>query len=389
VSTDHEVGNPRSILVVAGEVSGDMHAAKLIRALQAKDPSLQFWGIGGEELRACGMDILYDVREMAVLGLTEVLKRYGFFKRVLKEISQRAAAQKPDAVLLVDYPGFNLRLAKKVHQMGLKTIYYVCPQVWAWHQSRKYHMAEVLDLLLVIFPFEVNLFKDTDLHVEFVGHPLVDKAKQVLAAPEESLPWKGTKKLALLPGSRKQEVRRILAPMWEAACILEEKDQSLSTIIAAPTEEIAQVARELINDLPVGPRRIEIVVGKTRQILRQAHGAMVASGTATIEAALMGCPMIVVYITAGLTYFLGKRLVQIKHIGMVNIVAGTELCPEFIQHAAQPAAMAEAVGIFLDDEAARYHIQARLKEVSTLLGHPQGADKAASLILAELGPVQA
>ncbi|NCC53426.1 MAG: lipid-A-disaccharide synthase, partial [Spartobacteria bacterium] len=168
----------RQILVVAGEVSGDMHAAKVVRALQRRDPTLRFWGIGGEELRACGVELLYDVRDMAVLGLTEVLKRYGFFRRVLHDMCRQAAVRKPDAVLLVDYPGFNLRLSKRLHRTGPKICYYVCPQIWAWHQSRKYQMAEILDLLLVIFPFEVEIFSDTGLRVEFVGHPLVEKARR-------------------------------------------------------------------------------------------------------------------------------------------------------------------------------------------------------------------
>ncbi|NCC53775.1 MAG: hypothetical protein EOM20_21575 [Spartobacteria bacterium] len=236
-------------------------------------------------------------------------------------------------------------------------------------------------MLLVIFPFEVEIFSDTGLRVEFVGHPLVEKARRSLAAPEEVLPWRGTRKLALLPGSRKQEVQRILPPMLEAARLLEERDEQVGTLLAAPTEEIAAYARALMEQLPKGPRRMEVVVGKTRQVLRQAHAGMVASGTATIEAALMGCPMIVVYKTAGLTYFLGRRLVKIEHIGMVNIVAGREVCREFIQQDAQPAKMAEAVWGLLDDETARRRMKADLGQVAVALGDAQGADGAAALIL--------
>ena len=204
----------KTVLLIAGEVSGDMHAAGLVRAVRARAPDVRFVGIGGDELQAAGMEARYHVRDMAVMGLAEVLRRYGFFRRVFRDMVRTAQTLKPDLVVLVDYPGFNLRFAREVKRLGLHCLYYVCPQVWAWHRSRIRLMADVVDRLLAIFPFEPGVFEGTGLRVDFVGHPLVDVAARVRAEPLMELPWKGEPRVALLPGSRRQEIQRILPPMW-------------------------------------------------------------------------------------------------------------------------------------------------------------------------------
>lgn len=374
----------KSVLLIAGEVSGDMHAAGLVRAVKKKNSDVQFFGIGGDELRAAGMEIMVDARDMAVMGLAEVVRHYGFFKRVFADMIELARVRKPDAVVLVDYPGFNLRFAEKAREMGIKVVYYVCPQVWAWHRSRIRKMARIVDRLIVIFPFEPAVFKDTALKVDFVGHPLVEVAEKALAEPLKNLPWKGETHIALLPGSRHQEVDRILPPMLSSAALLEEKVPGAGFIIASPSDEIVGRVRDVLSAHPDKPARCGIVVGETRQVLRQARAAMVASGTATIETALMGCPMIVVYKTSLLTYFFGRMLVKVQNIGMVNLVAGCPLCPELIQAATTPEALASAMIPLIEDTPERDAMMVGLEEVRRLLGQGGAAERAADILLQEV-----
>jgi lipid-A-disaccharide synthase len=374
----------KSVLLIAGEVSGDMHAAGLVRAIKRRCSDMEFFGIGGDELRAAGMEIIVDARDMAVMGLAEVIKRYGFFKQVFSDMVSLACARKPDAVVLVDYPGFNLRFAEKAHKMGIKVVYYICPQVWAWRRSRIRKMARIVNRLIVIFPFEPEVFKGTGLKVDFVGHPLVEVAEKALAEPLKDLPWNGEPKIALLPGSRRQEVERILPSMVSAAGLLERKNSGAAFLIASPSDEIAGNVREVLSSHLDKPTRCEIVVGDTRQVLRQVRAAMVASGTATIEAALMGCPMVVVYKMSPLTYFLGRLLVKVPDIGMVNVVAGRRLCPELIQGAATPEALASAMDPLVGDTSERATMKAGLEEVRRLLGKGGAAEKAAEILLREL-----
>ena len=379
-------------MVITGEISGDMHAAALVRAIRRRRPDIECFGIGGENLRAAGMEIHYDVRDMAVLGLTEVLLRFRFFKGVFNEMLALARERRPAAILLVDYPGFNLRFAARVHALGFKVLYYICPQVWAWKRSRIPRMARVVDRLLAIFPFEVNVFKDSGLRVDFVGHPLVAQAAATCAEPLAPLPWQGEPRIALLPGSRYHEVQRILPVMWATTVRVQRQFPDAGFIIAAPSEEVAGWVRAVMRSLGKGPEHISVVAGQTRQVLRQARAALVASGTATIETALMRCPMLVVYRVAWATYCVGRLLIRVPYLGMVNIVARSEaseragkcLCPEFIQHEARPETMAMALAPLLHDGPERETMLAGLDRVSQALGDPQAAEHAADIILQEL-----
>ena len=273
--------------------------------------------------------------------------------------------------------------------MGQKVVYYICPQVWAWHRSRIPKMARIVNRLIVIFPFEPDVFKDTSLKVDFVGHPLVDIAEKALAEPLKDLPWKGDARIALLPGSRHQEIDRIFPSMLSGAALLEKQVPDAAFIVASPSEEIAAKVRGILAAQSDKPACCEVVVGETRQVLRQARAAMVASGTATIETALMGCPMIVVYKAAALTYFFGRMLVKIPHIGMVNVVARRLVCPEFIQGNATPSALAAALEPLLDDTPERKEMLEGLREVSALLGEGGASARAAALVLQELESVKA
>lgn len=376
----------RRIFIVAGEISGDMHAAKLVRETRALDAGIEFWGIGGPRMREAGAHTLHDISEMAVLGLWEVLKRIRFFKRIFKEVLAELRTRRPDVLVLVDYPGFNLRLAREAKRMGIRVVYYICPQVWAWHRSRIPAMAKLVDHLFVIFPFEVEVFSGTPLKVSFVGHPLVAEADHARALPLQALPWHGAARIALLPGSRRQEIERILPPMLQAAATLRHGRPDASFIAAAADDAAARQIAEIHRGAQVP---LEIVTGQTREILRQARAAMVASGTATIEAALLQCPMIVVYKTNWITYAIGRRLIRVPWLGMVNIAAGARICPEFIQSAAQPESMASAMLELLDETPARHAMVAGLAAVRKALsgaGHPANA---AELLLQELAAVPA
>ncbi len=376
----------RRFLIIAGEVSGDMQAARLVAAIRRHLPGAEFYGIGGEEMRAAGVETFYDVRDMAVMGFSEVLRRLRFFSRVFHGMKALLQRRRPDAVILVDYPGFNLRFAAVAHAMGIHTIYYICPQVWAWHRSRIASMARIVDHLLTIFPFEKAVFEGTGLKVDFAGHPLVDDARRTWEEPPAALPWQGQPKIALLPGSRRHEVQRILPVMWEAAARIEKTRPEASFIIAAPNERVEAMVRGQISRLPEGPARWDIVTGRTRQVLRQAGAAMVASGTATIDTALMRCPMIVVYRVSWPTYWMGRMLIRVDHIGMVNIVAGGRLCPEFIQHRAVPEEMAQAMLPLLSDTPRRLEMVAGLQRVSDALGGGGAAERAAESIIQSLPP---
>jgi len=375
------------LMILAGELSGDLHAAAVLRELRRRRPDLECFGTGGDALAAAGLEVRGHVRDLAVLGLTDVLRRLPFFYALFRDLERLARARRPDAVLLVDYPGFNLRFAARARAMGLKVIYYICPQVWAWNRGRIARMARDVDRLLAIFPFEADLFRGRGLRVEFVGHPLVAPTAAARAAPEETLPWPGEPRLALLPGSRYHEIERILPVLWLAAGRADRRLPGAGWLIAAPTAEAAgwvQASLERLRRKPGGPARAAVTVGRTRQVLRQARAAFVASGTATIEAALMRCPMLVVYRTSWLTYGLGRLLIRVPYLGMVNIVAGERLCPEFIQHRARPEPLAEALARIAADGSARQGMLEGLDRVARALGDPRGAERAAAAIAEEL-----
>jgi lipid-A-disaccharide synthase len=377
----------KRVMIVAGEQSGDQHAARLVRDLRAARGDVEIFGIGGDALRREGVRTVVDSQEMAVVGFFEVLARYPFFRRVFKRMERLLAGEKPDALLLVDYPGFNLRLAAKAHALGIPVLYYVSPQVWAWHKSRIPKMARILDLLMVIFPFEVDVFKGTGLKTVFVGHPLVESVKRTLAKPTAELPWpEGRNRVAILPGSRREEIERILPPMLDAARELRRREPATSFLIPAASPEIAALIEAQLAARAADERAgVGLVTCQMREVVRQAGAAMVCSGTATVETALLRCPMIVVYRTAPLTFWLGRLLIQVKWIGMVNLVANRTLCPEFIQDDAQAVAMADALVPLMADTPARQAQLAGMDEVARALEGAGGVPSAGQLVAQALG----
>ena len=374
----------KNLLIIAGEDSGDMHAADVIRALKEKHSDINVWGIGGDKLRAEGVELLHDTREMDVLGIVEVLKRYSFFKRTFNEVLAEADKRKPDAALLVDYPGFNLRLARELKNRGIKVLYYVCPQVWAWNRGRIPKMAEIIDRLMVIFPFEVDVFKGVDLKVDFVGHPMVDELREFRAKEPELLPWNGKTKIALLPGSRKQEIIYILPRLLEAAHLLEQSRPDISFLIPVPERRLALV-ESVMQKAGKAPRNVSIVTGKAREVLKQADAAFVASGTATLEAALLRCPTVLVYRGSFLNYLFARALIRIPWLGIANIVSGKEIMPERLQQHMRPIELVAAIDPLMTDTPVREAMIHNFQALEKMLGTGRPAGRVASIIAEELG----
>jgi lipid-A-disaccharide synthase len=374
----------KSLLVIAGEDSGDMHAADVIRALKARRPDLTVWGIGGEKLRDEGVELLHDTREMDVLGFVEVLKRYPFFKRVFREVLAEADRRRPDAALLVDYPGFNLRLARELKKRGVKVLYYVCPQVWAWNRGRIPKMAKILDRLMVIFPFEVEVFKDVDLKVDFVGHPMVDELREFRRAEPQPLPWNGSRKIALLPGSRRQEITYILPRLLETARMMEQSMDGLSFLIPVPEKRMTFV-ESILQNSKTAPLNLSVINGRSREVLKQADAAFVASGTATLEAALLHCPTVLVYRGSLLNELFVRMLIRIPWLGIANIVSGREIMPERLQRDMTPLKLATAIEPLMSDTPARAAMIENFQTLEKLLGDGRPAGRIAAIIDEELG----
>jgi lipid-A-disaccharide synthase len=376
-----------SLMIIAGEVSGDMHAARLVSAIRARHPEITFFGVGGDAMRAAGVDTVIDISAMAVVGISEVVRKYRHLRRVFYDMLALLRSRRPDAVILVDYPGFNLRFARRAHLMGFKTIYYICPQVWAWNQRRIPRMAATLDRLIAFFPFEPAYFKATGLQVDFVGNPLVDEVAETRTLSHPELPWQGTPRIALLPGSRDHEIERILPSMWAAAALIEARHPDASFLIPVHSATAAAQVESVVATQPTGPTRYTVVIGQTHAVLADARATLITSGTATLEASLLRCPMVITYRTTAITACLARLLIKLKHIGLVNIVAGKGVVPELLQRAATPRHLADALEPVISDDATHAATVQALDEVNRRLGAPGGALRAADVVLDAIGPI--
>lgn len=371
----------RRLYFLAGEPSGDAHGAALLRALRERDAALMFSGRGGPAMRAVAGEGLENwTDEAAVVGLWEVLRKYGWFRQQFGRVLTEIAAQSPAAVVLVDYPGFNLRLAKALRQRGYagKLIYYISPQVWAWHRGRIPAMARLLDLMICIFPFERPIFEEAGLRTVFAGHPLVEQIRAELA-PESHDPAL----VGLFPGSRGREVRKIFPVLLETAQRLHQERPNLRFAAPAASEARAGELRALAAGFPEVGCEI-LPPGSSRGLMRRAAVGLVASGTATVEAALCGLNFAVVYRVAPLTYWVGRAVVRVPFLGMVNLLAGKEIAREFIQDAARPDVLAAEVRRLLDEPEVRATQARELAAVTAKLGHGAGASANAAGAIMEL-----
>lgn len=380
---------PLRIFIVAGEASGDQHAAPLMRALRELSPRpVVFRGIGGDAMREAGQEQLLHCDSIAVIGFWEVLKRLRFFARLLRRMTDEIRDWRPDILLTVDYPGFNLRLAAVAKKNGVKTVHYICPQVWVWHRSRIWKIAEVLDALVTIFPFEPACFAPTKLRPVFAGHPLIDRAAETHASPEAELPWLASgRRIALLPGSRPGEIAKLLPDMLAAAAQVEAQlEEPASFIVPASSDRIRAQINAVIDAAPRKPSHLAVVDGMAREVLRQAEAAAVTSGTATLEASLMLCPTVLVYRASWLTYRIGRIVLRKAGcIGLANLITGKKIMPELIQHDLTPEALADKLVEYVTDTASRNAAIDGLREVNEALGGGDAARRAAEAVLAVLG----
>jgi len=365
-------GRERRLLVVTGEASGDLHAARLVRALRERGP-VRVRGIAGPELRAAGAEAIVPQEDLAVIGFSGVVTRLPAILRARRALLRELDRFRPDAVLLVDYPGFNLRLGPELRPRGARVLYYIAPQVWAWHAGRARQMAAWVDRLAVVFPFEEPLFRDAGVSTTFVGHPLLDEL-----APETS---EGafraelgigahTRLLGLLPGSRRGEIDKHAALLCDAARRVAANHPDVVPLLAlAPGIDAAHV-----GGVTGG---IRVVQGRTRCVQAYASCCAVASGTATLETALFGTPLVVVYRVGRLNHWIAKRVIRLSHIGLPNIVAGREVAPELLQDAFTAEALAGVLTAWLADPDGLARRRAALGVVRERLGGPGASQRAA------------
>lgn len=373
----------RHIIIVAGEVSGDMHASLLVKELRHLDPGLSFSGLGGPQMAEAGVVLDEDMTRTAVVGFIEVLKHLQQFRRIFRQILEKIQKQKPAAVILVDYPGFNLRLANEVKKLGVPVIYYISPQVWAWKENRVRLIRRVVDRMLVFFDFEKKFYARYGYDVDFVGHPLVEHirvnhAREDVLLKNNLSPEKLT--IGLLPGSRKKEIEKILPPMLSAAEKLYQQFPKIQFILLRAHSIPQKDMDPLLKRCPVP------IVSLAHQydILNACDLCLVASGTATLETAILQKPMVVIYRTAFLTWLLARMLVKIPYIGLVNVVAGKKIVPECIQFDATGEKIAQELRDIITDEVRIAQIRSDLRQVRESLGQPGASRRAAEHILSFL-----
>ena len=378
----------KTIYFVAGEASADNHGAALMRALRDADANLRFIGRGGPQMKAvAGADFQNWIDKSGVLGLWEVIKHYGYFRKQFHQALREIAESKPTAVVLIDYPGFNLRLAQALSASAKATadkskiIYYISPQVWAWNRGRIKKMARWLDLMLCIFPFEADLYNESGLRTIFVGHPMIERlrARQPSSDSGSASIRRDPNLVGLFPGSRSREIRKIFPILIETAHQLQRSKPNLRFEVAAASEELAQEM-----ELRGRTHGFKITIGETAEIMQRAAVGIVASGSATLEAAYFRMPFALIYKVAWPTYFAGRLLVKVKYLGMPNVLAGREIVPEFIQHRARADDIARAVARLMDDSSARQQMISEFDEIAAQLGESGASDRAATAVLAEI-----
>ena len=368
-----------SLLAVAGEASGDHHAAPVIRALKTRHPDLRVYGVGGDEMQQAGMRIDHHCRDMAVVGLLEVLPRATHILRVYRDLKHRLRTTPPDLLLLVDYAEFNMRMARLAHRYGVPVLYYISPQLWAWRRGRARKLARWVDRMAVIFPFEVDFYRDVGLQAEFVGHPLLDHPIPALgtsrARQEMGLKEDGPV-IGLAPGSRAKEIESLLPDMLGAAQLIRDRYPDVRFVLPVAPD----ITDDQIN-AQIGDSTVPITRSRSRfyETLQACDLVLVASGTATLQTALTATPMIILYRVAPLTYSIGRMLIRVPCIGLANIVAGTNVVPELIQGRVHPETIAaEAIALLANDQR-RQTIIARLEETRDKLGKPGAAQRVADI----------
>lgn len=373
------------IMIIAGEASGDMYGARLVEEAHRLDSPVRFFGIGGPAMRRAGVDTLVDSKEMAVMGIVEVISHFGVIYRAFRKMEELLKSEKPELLILIDYPGFNLRLAEKAKNAGVKVLYFITPQVWAWHAGRAKKIARLVDHAAVILPFEVPIFEKEGLETTFVGHPLLEMAAPSMPKGEAQRLFgldPARRTVGLFPGSRKRELNSLLPVMLESAGLLKESFPDLQFILPlAPGLDRHILDRQLAES----GLDIAVIEGKNYDVMQVCDVIIAASGTVTMEIALFGIPMVIVYKVAPLTYAIGKMLVQVEHAGICNIIAGERVVPELIQHEANPESIFAEISSMLTDRDRYAQIREKLLGVRAKLGEPGTFGRVARIAMKIMG----
>lgn len=368
------------ILISAGEASGDIHAAAVTAAIKKIDSSAEVFGMGGDALRNAGGEVLFDIKDHGVMGFVEVLKKLPDLFKLRDDFEKVMDERKPDCLITVDYPGFNMKLAKLAHDKGIPVVSYIAPSAWAWHKSRAKKVAKIVDKVACIFPFEYDVYKEAGAYVEFVGHPLVDIVRPSMTK-EEAMAFagkeEGKKLILLMPGSRLMEIEKMLPTLLEAAKIIKKQLPEVSFVMPRAGTIPISLLEEKIQASGLD---VKITEGNNYDLFSIADLALATSGTVTLEAALCGLGSVIVYKTNPVTYFIAKLLVNIPHIGLPNIVAAKSVVPELIQNDFTPAKVAQEALALLESER-----NAKMKEdlayVKERLGKPGAVGRVAELVL--------
>ena len=366
------------VMLVAGEASGDQHAASLFLELKKLIPEVRGIGMGGVKMREAGVDIRFDSTGIAVIGTIEVLRHYGEIRAALKEMQALAREARPDLLICVDYKEFNFRLARSAKQAGIKVLFYVSPQVWAWRPGRVKKYGEAVDCMAVIFPFEVPFYETYQIPVSYVGHPLADKVVPSVSKEQAMVEFglaRDRPVVGLLPGSRGNEIRRLLPVIVSAARILQQRFPAVQFVLSQAASVNDALLAESLGDSPL----INPVKGRNYDVLQCCDAVITVSGTATLEVALSKVPMAIIYKVAPVTYWLGRLLIRIPFIGLPNILAGRRIVQEFIQHEASAENIADEIGRLLADADYAAEMRKNLGEVKALLGQGGGSARLAKL----------
>ena len=375
------MNEPKRILIIAGEASGDLHGSSLVRELRKRSSGLEIFGIGGDKMKREGVELIFHVDKLAFMGFFEVLKNLSFVRRVMKSMVSAAEERKPDLAILIDYPGFNLRFARRLKNLGIPVVYYISPQVWAWGGNRVKKMQELIDKMVVILPFEKEIYDRFNIDCQFVGHPFMEVARPVLSLEDFKSKFdvrNNQTTVGLLPGSRWQEVEKILPIMLESCRFLQTRTKNLKVLLGlAPT-----IDKDEIETLQKAAGfQAEIVENLTYDLMKHADLLLIASGSATLECAILGTPFMVLYKTSFWTYLVAKSLVSIPNIALANVVAGKRIVPEFIQKKALPSRIAEEMYEILSERERYRTIQNELGKVKEKLGEVGASGRTAEIVL--------
>jgi len=368
------------ILIVAGEASGDLHGSHLVQALKTLHPDSRFWGVGGKKMRAEGVETFFDIERMGAVGAVEILGELPFYIKIYRTLAREISSGKYDAAILIDYPTLNLRLAKLCKRAEVPVFYFISPQIWAWRKGRIKQIRETVSRMFVVLPFEERLYREADVDAEFLGHPFADKVHPSMDKEDACREFNldsGRTIVGLLPGSRKNEIQSLLDVMIEAAQKIQNELGNCQFVLPVADSIDPEIIQQRLKGHPLN---IRFVTGKTYDVMNCSDFLIIASGSATLEAGILGCPMVIVYKLNPVTYFLARILIDTEMIGLVNIVAGEKVVPELIQREATPANIErEAVHLLKNPERLKA-VRSRLLKIRESLGKPGVMNRVAQSI---------